>query len=126
MNRKAIYVIIGLVHAALSQFVSLAMLGAGEGWSEPFFLSLLLFIVNPIIFWRLPSDGKRINIEYILLTFAILSDLIVFYSAVTYSSYAYRILGGLSDFWVFLWMVWQVVLVCSIGNKRNFRYDDLD
>ena len=53
---------LGLGLAALAQFLSVFLAGAGHGWTTPFFISAVLWVLIPIALYALMQDGTRAKI----------------------------------------------------------------
>lgn len=108
---------LGFAIAAVCQFLSLLLAGAGHGWVTPFFLSMPLWIAVPATFYltRRRGRGPTIILAAIILTAVGLDALLVrgtLHEQETLLALI-RVNGFLGGFfvglWLALWFTWQAV-----------------
>lgn len=108
----------GLGLAAFTQYWAFCIGAGGDGWISPFFLSPLLFVLNPVALGIAFDERSRPRVAASLLAMGALADVYLIF--VTADDEAARFWRG-SAFtwnlgWIALWLLWQIALLA-----RSFR-----
>lgn len=124
MIRAAAALVVGLLMAALAEFLALGVGGAGHGWIAPSAMSIVLFIVYPLVLVRLSSrSGKSIRGDLALGVFALAADVFFLVDILRWETdYVLRVLGsGGSSTWIALWLLWQALVGVTIAIRLRRR-----
>ena len=116
MSRPIAAAVTGIMFAAIAQFLSILLGGAGHGWVEPFFFSAAMWITLPLMAIRLSrrAAGSDSPVEWLVLLSGLLLDMLLVISTVfvTGTEYLLKVMamGGLPlvALWVALWLSWQI------------------
>jgi hypothetical protein len=124
MSRTGAALVVGLLAAALAEFLAVAVGGAGHGWVEPATISVVLFFVYPLVLVRLVSrSGKSILGDLGLVAFALVADVLLLGGALGGErDYFLRALDfGTSYGWIAMWLSWQALLCATIIIRLRRR-----
>ncbi|HEX5182038.1 MAG TPA: hypothetical protein VFW19_02680 [Allosphingosinicella sp.] len=114
---------LGLLPWLVAQFIAFGIGGAGHGWIAPFYFSIPLFFLYPLVFIRAFSNtGKREIDAAILVIAAVLDTLLLRNALYSESEYVIRMwgdAGGVVALWLALWVGWQILTVLSLARKRH-------
>jgi len=99
---------LGLVLAAIAQFIALAIAGAGHGWITPFWFSPALFVLNPIAFARAARRGKAEAVDIVLIALAGALDVALFAMTLQEGTQYFSRVSPFNWIWLGLWLLWQI------------------
>ena len=118
---------LGFALAALAQFLSFLLAGAGHGWVAPMFVSVGLWFLMPLTFvlaW--PTAPMEKPLLLVVAAIAVGADALLISLSLRDSYYIRHYLEvngaiGLTmiGLWLALWSCWQVMLVYSLVAKRG-------
>ncbi|CAN5532481.1 hypothetical protein BH10PSE14_BH10PSE14_19920 [soil metagenome] len=106
---------LGLALAALTQWVAFVCAAFGEGWNTPFYYSLVLFILYPIVVLRLFGNTAVVPAaEIVLLAMAFLMDVAIVSATLSEGTQYFWHIEPFNWIWIALWSSWQVGALASM------------
>ena len=113
----------GLVIAAIAEFLGLMLSGAGHGWTQPIFYSLLLFAAWPLALLRIPRpEGTSAAFDLFMLVLGVGATVLLFVQSAGESEYIRRLIA-LEDLavpvmvaWLLVWFGWQGLTLANIAR----------
>ena len=107
---------LGLTLAAFAEYWALGIAGGGHGWVVPFFLSPVLFVLNPVAFDLVLRAQPRLSVVTILLAIAVVSDCtLIFATQGDEPAYFWKDAALFYNLdWVGLWVLWQVAALVAM------------
>jgi hypothetical protein len=132
MSGKALLGLSGIAIAAVAQFIAFMLTGAGHGWITPFWFSLSLWLLLPLVLVRLRgraiSGAGSLLRNASLLPLALALDLALIVA--TFVEGSDQIISGPHYFmkvtaagpmlvvtWIMLWLSWQVGALLLLFRK---------
>lgn len=119
-------VVLGLVLAAVAQFLAFMLAGAGHGWTAPFFVSAALWILIPATLWMASIANGNRPLMLSIAAVTVAADTWLITRSIDESSYISRyvdINGALGILiillWLGLWSFWQPLLVHAFFAGRE-------
>jgi hypothetical protein len=131
MSRPRAAAVTGIMFAAVAQFLSFGLGGAGHGWVEPFFFGAAMWITLPVMAIRLSrraagSDNLDWVVDGLVFLSGLLLDGLLVISTVfgTGTEYFLKVVayaGPLVALWIALWLSWQIaaLFLLSSGLRRK-------
>ena len=121
----------GLLLAAVAQFLTLVMSGAGHGWNTPLVANLALWVLLPLTFATVsPFRPYRAGRYRYLLTLSIvgiaLDIALMFFTHTEGVEYLWRVIntaGLIPLIWLFIWLSWQVVAALALSQGEALPED---
>ena len=122
--------ILGLILAAIAQFLAMLLAGAGHGWVSPllFSVALWIFIPSTLLAMRQVDNGSR-NLMLGMAAVALAADVWLIIRSMDESRYIrlYVDVNGALGLiiillWLGLWLFWQGLLVRALlGGRKGAR-----
>ena len=117
--------VLGLGLAAVESLLAVFLSGAGHGWNSPLLVSVILWIVAPATLYVTQQNPAPRSLLYILAGIALIADFILAKGTIVEASALPRYLevNGAAGMiimaaWLFLWALWQVLVVRALFAGR--------
>ena len=118
---------LGFAMAALAQFLSFLLAGAGHGWVAPMFLSIGLWFLIPLtLVTAWPTAPIEKSLLFVIGAIAVAADALLISRSLGEVSYIehYIDVNGLLGLtiiglWLALWSCWQFILLYSLVARRG-------
>jgi len=111
----------GLGLAAVAQFLSIFLSGAGHGWNTPLFVSVVLWVVAPVSLYLLGERQRPRLLLWVLVLIGLGADAILIKGTVAEARVfpLYLQVNGAAGLatiaaWLFLWLLWQALVVRAL------------
>ena len=120
--KEAVALGAGLAIAAIAEFLGLMLSGAGHGWTQPTFYSLLLFAAWPLALLRIPRpEGTSATFDLFMLILGVVATLLLFVQTSSDSEYFWRMMredGAVTVMivWLLFWFGWQGLTLANIAR----------
>jgi hypothetical protein len=116
---------LGLLPWFVTQFIGLGIGGAGHGWVAPFFFTMPLVLLYPLVFIRAFSRAGARKVDVSILVVAAALDLFLlrnlFFQEYEYFLKVWNFGSTIVALWFGLWAAWQVLAVAALLRKRPPR-----
>jgi hypothetical protein len=114
---------LGLLPWFVAQFIALGIGGAGHGWIAPFYFTIPLFLLYPLVFIRAFSRVGTWKVDAAILVIAAVLDLLLlrnlFFLEYEYFLRMWNDARGVVALWFGLWAAWQVLAITTLLRKRR-------
>jgi len=124
-------IMLGLGLAAVETFLAVFLSGAGHGWNSPLLVSVILWIVAPATLYVTQQNPPPRSLLFILAGIALIADFILVKGTIVEAAALPRYLevNGAAGMiimaaWLFLWALWQVLVVRALFAGRADPSDD--
>jgi hypothetical protein len=115
---------VGIAAWLIAQTIAVGLAGAGHGWMAPFWLSMSLVALYPIVFIRaFASSSSSYDMVLILLAVAFVLDLLLVANITGverhYFLNVWQCAQCATVLWILLWLGWHVVAIVPLLTRRR-------
>ena len=106
--------------------LSLFLSGAGHGWNSPLLVSVILWVIAPVTLYTVSQSPPPRGLLYALAAIGLVADFILIKGTIAEARVFPLYLQvngaagvGIIAAWLFLWLMWQALVVHALVANRS-------